>query len=84
MLLRLWRTPKRQQAGLIRVQGESEALHPFVEYRHHTTRVVLTLKTNDEVVTGANQGRFTLKPWFHPGLEAQVEYVMQIDVTSQR
>jgi hypothetical protein len=48
MLLRLWRAPKRQQASLVRMQSPSEALHPFVEYRYHTPRIVLTLTATDK------------------------------------
>ena len=77
-LLRLWRTPKGQHAGLVRMQGQSEASHPFVEYRHHTTRIVLTFKPDAEIVTVPNQGRFPLEPWFHLGFTPQIECVMQI------
>ena len=45
------------------MQSQSEALPPFVEYRHHTTRLVLTLTTDDAIATRAEQGRFALTPW---------------------
>jgi len=57
-LLRLWRTPKWQQASFVWVQGQSEAPHAFIEYRHHTTRIVLTLKTEDMPVGGGACRRF--------------------------
>jgi hypothetical protein len=59
-LLRLWRTPKRQQTGLVRVEGQSEAPPPFVEHRHHTPCSVCALKANDEIVPIASQGCFPL------------------------
>src|SRR2546422_1828958 len=43
-LLHRWRTPKGQQPWLIRVQGQSEALQPFLTYRQHPSCVLLTLK----------------------------------------
>ena len=55
-LLRLWRTPEGQQASFVWVQGQSEAPHPFVKYRHHTTRILLTLKAEDEIITVATSG----------------------------
>ena len=79
-LLRLWRTPEGQHASFVRVQGQAEAPHPFVKYRHHTTRIVLTRKADDEIVTLTDQGRFPLKPWFHFGFKPPVEHVMHIDV----
>jgi hypothetical protein len=47
--LRLRRAPKRQQASFVRMQGQSEALHAFVEYRCHTTRIVFSLEPHEDV-----------------------------------
>lgn len=46
-LLCLWRTPKGYQPRLVRVQGQSAASQPFVKHRHHTPRIVLTLKADE-------------------------------------
>jgi hypothetical protein len=51
------------------MQSQSEALHPFVEHCYHPTRIVLTLETDEEIITVPYQGRFALKLWFHLGLK---------------
>jgi hypothetical protein len=57
-LLRLGRTPKGQQSGLLRVQGQSEAPQPFLQHRHHPPCIVLMLKANDMPVGGGACRRF--------------------------
>jgi len=66
------------------MQGQSEAPHAFAKYLYDTTRVVLTLKTTDAIVTRAHQGRFALKPWCHLGFTPPVEHVVQLEIPHQR
>ena len=82
--LRRWRTPDGPQARVVRGQGQSAARHPFVTYRHHTTRRVLPRTAADELIAGAHQGRFPLTPGLHCGVPPHVAPVMHIAVPSQR
>src|SRR5262249_5747367 len=66
-LLRHWRAPKRQQPGLVRMEGQSEAPQPFLQHHPHPSCIILPLKADDEVVTIAEQGSFPPQPWLHLG-----------------
>jgi hypothetical protein len=48
-----WRARKRQEPGLIRMKAEPKALEATSNDVHHPLRVVLSLETDDEIVTGA-------------------------------
>jgi hypothetical protein len=53
LLPRRW-SPKWQQAGFVRMQGQPKALHPLTEHRHHPMRIVLSLKTDDKIIAVAD------------------------------
>jgi hypothetical protein len=80
-LLRLWRTPKRQQPRLVWVQGQSKAPQAFLKHRHHAASIVLVFKTDDEIVAVSDQSCLPPKSRRHLGFKPQVEHIMEIDVT---
>src|SRR5262247_2012594 len=79
-LWRRWRTPKGQQPGLVRVEGQSEAPQPFLQHHPHPPCILLPLKADNEVITIADQGSFPPQPWLHLGGKPAVEHIVQIDV----
>jgi len=48
-LLRRWRTPKGQQPGLDRVEGQSEAPQPFLQHHPHPPCILLPLKADRSI-----------------------------------
>src|SRR5262249_8656135 len=46
--LRCRRSPERQQARLVRVEGQPESNHPLAEHIHHALRVFLQLERHCE------------------------------------
>jgi hypothetical protein len=80
-LLRLGRTPKGQQPGLLRVQGQSEAPQPFLKHPPHPPCIVLLLKADDEVVALSDQACLSPKSRSHLDLKPQVEYLVEIQIT---
>jgi len=83
-LLRPGRTPEGQQPGLVRVQGQSEALQPLVKHRHHPPCIIRMRKTDQEVVRVPQERSFAPQSRLHLGLEPPVEHIVYIDVSSQR
>jgi len=59
------RSPERQEAGLVRVQGQYEARHPLVQQRQHALRVVASFEADDEVIGIPDQDRAAAKQRQH-------------------
>src|SRR5713226_1644996 len=49
-LLPRWRSPERQQAGLLRVKRQIESPHPLRQHPHHTPCIGFVFESNDEVI----------------------------------
>jgi hypothetical protein len=62
------------------MEGQSKAPQPLAKYRHHTPRIVLSFKANDEVIAITDQGCPAPQARLHLVLELEIECVVQINV----
>ena len=65
-------------------EAQSVSPEPLAEHIEHSTRVVLPLEGDEEVIAVANQGRPSSQPRLHLLFEPEVEHVVQIDVPEKR
>ena len=64
-LLTRRRRSQRKQSSLVRVKAQSVSPEPLAEHIVHSTRVVLALEGDDEVIAVTNQGRPSSQPRLH-------------------
>jgi len=81
-LARRW-ARKRDEAGLVRVQGQSIALKPLGENRLNPLGVVVAFKADEEIIGLADEGRRATQARLDLPFEPHVEHVVQVDVAQQ-
>jgi hypothetical protein len=74
------RARERQEPGLVRMKAEPEPLEAMSHYGHHPLRVVLSLETDDEIVSVPDQVRLASHPRKDVALEPEVEHVVKVDI----
>ena len=68
------------QPGFLRVQGEVEQAHPFLQVVQERLRFMLVLEADDRVVREADHDHVSGGLAAAPLVDPQVEYVVKVDV----
>ncbi len=75
---------KRNQAGLVRVQGQSVALKPLDQYRVRPFGIVVSFECDDKIIALSDERRLATKARLDFPLKPHVEHVVQVNVSQQR
>ncbi len=75
-LLRLRRTPKGQQAGFVRMEGQSIHSHPLSQQHQHPLRIVLAFESKNEVITIPDEEALPPEVWLDFGFYPEIEDII--------
>ena len=77
-------TLERNEPSLLRMQPQSEPLHPLAQHLRYPLRILAPLESDDKIIAVAHQHRLASKARLHLALEPHVQCVMQVQVPQQR
>jgi len=72
------RTPKVQQLGLLRMQGQAKPVESLREHLHYTFRVTLGRKHKHRIICVADEKRLAPEPGQNVSHEPDVQYLMKV------
>ena len=75
---------ERNEPSLLRMQPQSEPLHPLAQHLRYPLRILAPLESDDKIIAVTHQHRLASKARLHLALEPHIQCVMQVQVPQQR